>query len=524
MILTKSKLFFLISILITPSTFAQQVGVDVTHYEFALSLSDQTNRISGESRIDISFAEDAPEFLLLNLISQSEGSGMNVLNISEGGSPVSYSHDNDIIRIQRTQGPGIYTYLIEYEGVPGDGLIIDRNMHGDRTFFGDNWPNRARHWIPTVDHPSDKASVEWKITAPDHYQVIANGELIEEFDVSEGMRMTHWKTEVPLPTKVMVFGAARFAVLHEGEIEDVPIQSWVYPQDREEGYYDFGVTMDMMRYFMERIGPYPYEKIANVQSKTRYGGMENASNIFYMETRITGERSNESTVAHEIAHQWFGNSVTEQDWPHIWLSEGFASYFTQLYLEYYYGRSRLVEGMLSSRNRVVAYSKRAPDSPLVDTRPMDPNEHLNTNSYQKGAWVLHMLRTKLGDEAFWKGIRNYYETYRDGNATSEQFRDIMEAASGEDLDAFFQQWLYRAGHPILDLDWSYDNSANKVTITLKQLTPDPFVFPLDIQLGSSRESILVSEEHHQWTFEHSTQPAEVNLDPDTVLLFEIMNP
>ena len=109
----------------------------------------------------------------------------------------------------------------------------------------------------------------------------------------------------------MVFGAARFAVRYEPEFDDIPIQSWVYPQDREEGYFDFGVTREMMHYFVDQIGAFPYEKIANVQSKTRYGGMENASNIFYNEAAITGERRNERTVAHEIAHQWFGNSVTE---------------------------------------------------------------------------------------------------------------------------------------------------------------------------------------------------------------------
>ncbi|CAN0599112.1 unnamed protein product, partial [Laminaria digitata] len=172
-----------------------------------------------------------------------------------------------------------------------------------------------------------------------------------------------------------------------------------------------------------------YEKLANVQSKTRYGGMENASNIFYSETSITGTGSNEGLVAHEIAHQWFGNSATEADWQHIWLSEGFATYFTQLYMEHTYGRERFVNGMNKARMSVLGFYDRMPNIPLVNPEITDPNQHLNANSYQKGAWVLHMLRHKVGDNAFWKGIQTYYTNYRNKNATSEQLQKEMEDAS-----------------------------------------------------------------------------------------------
>ena len=515
--------YVLILFLAVPTTHAQQAGVDVLHYVFDLTLSDQNNRIRGESTITVSFSEEAPDLFELNLIQASGETGMDVEAVEAGGTAVSFSHEADRIRIRRSPRSGEQIFLIRYAGIPADGLIIDRNLHGDRTFFGDNWPNRARHWLPTVDHPSDKATVEWKITAPDHYQVIASGSLIEEFDSAQGTRLTHWKTDVPLATKVMVFGAARFAVHYDSKIDDIPIQSWVYPQDREDGYFDFGVTGDMMRFFIDQIGPYPYEKIANVQSKTRYGGMENASNIFYNETAITGERRNERTVAHEIAHQWFGDSVTEKDWPHIWLSEGFATYFAQLYFEHAYGRSRLDEGMQEARERVLSYARSRPPAPLVNTKPRDPNEHLNTNSYQKGAWVLHMLRTTLGDQAFWEGIRSYYATYRDGNATSEQFRDIMEAASSTDLDDFFQQWLYQPGHPELSFDFRYDASANKVLLELRQHQPQSFSFPLVIQIDDQKENVEVTQKYHQWTFDVTEQPDHVVLDPDVLLLWEDVN-
>ena len=179
--------------------------------------------------------------------------------------------------------------------------------------------------------------------------------------------------------------------------------------------------------------------------------------------------------------------------------------------------------MQEARNRVISYANRQPQSPLVDTTPLDPNEHLNTNSYQKGAWVLHMLRTKIGDEAFWTGIRNYYATYRDGNATSEQFRDIMESASNTDLDAFFQQWLYQPGHPILNMEYQYDTTTQRVKIELYQHQTDPFTFPLVIQIGNTKERVEVTDKYHQWSFEAGDRLEQVLLDPDVLLLWESAN-
>src|SRR5204863_6116924 len=154
-----------------------------------------------------------------------------------------------------------------------------------------------------------------------------------ESAVTKKRKITHWKTSVVLPTKVMVIGVARFAIEYEGEINKVPLQSWVYPQNRKEGFSDYSMASGPLDYFSKNIAPYPYEKLANVQSTTRWGGMENAGNIFYYENSVTGKANIEGLLAHEVAHQWFGDSASESDWYHVWLSEGFATYFTQLYLE-----------------------------------------------------------------------------------------------------------------------------------------------------------------------------------------------
>jgi aminopeptidase N len=522
-------LFSLLSGFAASPAWSQSPGVDVRHYAFDLTLSDDTDEIEGRATLVVRFTQDGVSALVLDLIGADGGAtGMAVKDVHENGASVPHTHRGNRLSIAPASPPKAgeeRTYVVDYAGTPADGLIISQNRHGSRTFFGDNWPNRARHWLPVVDHPSDKATCEFVVTAPDRYQVIANGMLVEETDLTDGRRRSHWKTTVPLPTKVMVFGAARFAVQHAGEYEDIPIQAWVYPEDREAGFHDFGVTVDMLRFFETRIGPFPYEKLANVQSKTRYGGMENASAIFYAENAITGERANATTVAHEIAHQWFGDSVTEADWPHIWLSEGFATYFAELYYEHAEGRQRLLEGMRDAREAVLRYATRNPNAPLVDPRPTDPNDHLNTNSYQKGAWVLHMLRGTVGDDAFWAGIREYYASYRDANATSTDLQRIMERHSGQELGWFFDQWLLRGGHPKLAVSWSYDAGHTTATVTVtQQQTGGAFRLPLDLDFASAsgrrRERVVVDRTSQTFTFASSERVTGVIVDPDLWVLLE----
>ena len=512
-------LFFVVTV-----ANAQSPAIDVQHYAFHLELSDESDEIKGRTEVTLRFSEPNVSSFVLDLIGDGAGKGMAVASVTENKKALSFEQANDQVVIELgtpAAQDAEHTFNISYQGTPADGLIIAKNKYGERTFFGDNWPNRARHWLVTNDHPSDKATVEFIVTAPDHYQVIGSGALLEESDLLDGTRLTHWRTDIPIPTKVAVMGAAQFAVQHAGEFREIPIQNWVYPQDREAGFYDFGVTNDIMTYFMDNIGPYEYEKLANVQSKTRYGGMENASNIFYSERAINGDRGNEGLVAHEIAHQWFGNSATEADWQHIWLSEGFATYFTQLYFEHAYGRARMNEGMGRARESVLRFYGRQPNAPLVNPSITDPNQHLNANSYQKGAWVLHMLRYNIGDDAFWNGIRSYYEKYRNSNASSADLQKEMEAASGKDLSTFFEQWLYKAGQPMLEGSWAYNNG--KITINLEQTQQTPlFSVPLEVRVvwgdRNTTEVLQISEKQHTFVIDSASAPSQVVFDPNTWLL------
>jgi len=230
-------------------------------------------------------------------------------------------------------------------------------------------------------------------------------------------------------------------------------------------------------------------------------------------------------MAHEIAHQWFGDMATETEWAHIWLSEGFATYMTILYFENKYGQDTARKMLITNRNQVVTYSKQS-DQPVVDFSAKDYMTLLNPNSYQKGGWVLHMLRNQLGDAAFWKGIQAYYAAFAGKNASTDDLRRAMEKASGQDLQPFFRQWLYKAGHPILSIDWKYQPEKKSIDITIYQKQPVAFQFPLELSFtGQDQQSLLtqtvwVKEPTTHLTIPVSGQPIEMVADPSVKLLFE----
>ena len=239
-----------------------------------------------------------------------------------------------------------------------------------------------------------------------------------------------------------------------------------------------------MEFYSKLIGPYSYEKLANVQSKTIFGGLENAGCIFYAENSVTGKGRAESLIAHEVAHQWFGNSVTEKEWHHIWLSEGFATYLTNVYTETKYGEDKFRENMGSDRNRVLRSDLWKPE-PVIDTTITDLMRLLNTSTYQKGAWVLHMLRNEIGDEIFWKGMRLYYERFRNGNALTSDFMKVMEEVSGKDLRNFFYQWLYIPGEPDLRIRISAGEKAGTMKISVEQKQDYLYTFTIQLLLEDS---------------------------------------
>lgn len=519
-----------------------QPGIDVQHYRFALALTDETNRIAGETTIRFTQPGSPVSSVWFDLIQPTSDTarGMRVLSVTSiAGQAVPFSQRANRVYLTlpadgEARPDQAREVTIRYEGVPAGGLIISKNKFGERTFFGDNWPNNARNWLPVVDHPSDKATCEFVVAAPAHYRIIANGLLVEESDLPGGSdakarKLTHWLENTPIPTKVMVIGAARFAVEHIGAVNCAPVESWVYPADHDKGFFDYRPALEILRYFNDSIGPYAYEKLANVESTTMFGGMENASCIFYTERVITGRKSLriEELVAHEIAHQWFGNSASEKDWAHVWLSEGFATYFAGLYLEHAYGRDTLNHYLADNKAKLFKYIEKKPTGVIIDTTTTNLLGLLNPNAYEKGGWVLHMLRRDLGDALFWKGIRAYYARFRNGNAETDDFRAVMEQVSGRDLAPFFRQWLQQPGYPELAWNWQYDAKKRALLVVVKQTQTNGsrYVLPLTFRATDATgqeltrtRPLLMNGPTAQFSIPMPQPPTAIQLDPDNDLL------
>ncbi|MBI9039984.1 M1 family metallopeptidase [Lutibacter sp.] len=500
--------------------------IDVQNYKLSIAVNDTTNSIKATMAISLKFKKIIPEFTLDFIKKDSTGKGMEITSIFQNRDSVTYTHTTNklIIKSNKIKTDSIYTYTISYEGIPKDGLIISNNLYGDRTFFGDNWPNRAHNWFPCVDHPSDKATIEYIITAPNYYQVIANGFEVEETNLNNNLKQYNYTSNIPLPTKVMVIGIAKFAVQNIGETHNIPVSTWVYPQTKENGFYDFSTAKDVLNFFIENVGEYPFEKLANVQSKTRFGGMENAGNIFYFEKSVTGKREHEDLIAHEIAHQWFGNSATELDWPHIWLSEGFATYFTNLYVQKSLGEAAFQERLSTEKEEIIAFHKKQ-QTPVIDYFSTNLMSILNPNSYQKGGWFLHMLHHKLGEDTFWKSIQLYYDTYKFKNATTDDFRKCIESVSNSNLEDFFHEWLGQSGHPILKTSWIYHQ--HKLRLIIDQVQENDFKFPLDIELiytdGTSEiKTIQVTNKFAPNEISAKSEVKDIKIDPNNYLLFELI--
>jgi aminopeptidase N len=511
--------------LVFADTYQRQPGVDVQHYVFRVTLSDDDDEIAGETTVTLRFVKDGLTEFWLDLASAANGKGMTVSEVRSAGAVVRYTHQADRLTLalaKPSKAGELREYTVRYRGIAANGLKIVQNKFGEHCFFSVNWPDMAHQWLPTIDHPSDKATSEFVVTAPSKYQVVANGLLLETIDLGDGRRLTHWKQSVPIATWLNNIGVAQFAVRHYGTGAGVPLQTWLFPRDREAGMATFEEpTRQSIAFYSEHIGPYPYEKLAAVEAAGMGGGMEHASAIFFGQASVNG-RPNLSLVAHETAHQWFGDSVTEKDWDDVWLSEGFATYFQQLTTEHYQGRDAFVAGLQQNRTRVFSTEKRLPGVAVVQDKPWKgiPNQIV----YQKGGWVLHVLRGQIGTDKFWAGIREYYRRYRDGNASTAEFRQVMEEVSGVDLGWFFQQWLYRAGSPVVEGGWKYNAATKKIEVELTQTQAgEAFRLPLEVAVKGSQariEKIEMTGKQQKFEIAADQEPASVELDPNTWMLVD----
>ena len=516
-----------------PETHSYRPGIDVLDYAFTIDLPDTGATIRGDAMLTLRRTARV-DTLVLDLRAH------RVTRVTVDGRTRRFTRDDSTLRISMPRGDsGTFRVAVRYTGRVTDGLIARRDSARRWTYFGDNWPNRARHWLPTVDHPSDKATVFWSVTGPRGRTVVANGRLVETRTTGTGRRArvtTRWRETKPIPTYLMVIGAGPLVRTTLGEtacgVSDVGrcVQQDVYtaPEHRRTLPGNFARAGEIVRWLGSTVAPFPYEKLAHVESSTRYGGMENASAIFYDDDLFRGDGVGENLIAHETAHQWFGDAVTAREWPHVWLSEGFATYFAAAWTQQAQGDSAFRARMTTMRQRILDDTAAVPKRPVIDTVETDLMNLLNANSYQKGGFVLHMLRHEIGDTAFFGGIRDYYAKHKHRTALTSDLQAAMERASSKPLAAFFDQWLNRPGYPELDVAWSTDSLSQNVFLTIAQskrfgLFEFPLRFALADSAGTSRrvEIGIPAQDTTKVALPISGPVHRVDVDPDVHLLARI---
>ena len=504
------------------------------HYLVNISLDDQLTEISSASaRIDI-------RILKPTRVIDLDFGELTVDRVTINSKALEFTHKDGqlLVTLLRDAVAGELLMLtVEYHGKPKDGLILTKDKDGNPAAVGDNWPNRVHHWIPTFDHPSAKAPITFNITVAANQEAVANGKLEHVETSSTGQRTWTYTESVPIPPYCMIIAVGQFAKVEPVERALTPLSYFVPLSERDLALKGFSPAAPVVQFFTDTVAPYPYEKLALIVGATRFGGMENSSAIVFtsnlfsrasapaigMSQKFGVPSNNVSLIAHEIAHQWFGDSVTESTWSDLWLSEGFATYFASLFVQRFEGEDAFRMSMSNASLAVFAYEKKKL-VPMFDRDTENLMELLNANNYQKGAWVLHMLRSQLGDDAFFRGIRNYYSAHKNSTASSEDLRAALEKASGKSLRAFFARWVYDSGHPQYELAWYWLGKRELRLVLTQRQSGNTFVDPVPVTISTaSGKREIVLKPAGKLLIERvplRQRPTSIEVDPRDVLLDE----
>jgi aminopeptidase N len=503
-----------------------------THYLVNITLNDQLSEItSATTRIHVSIVKPTRTIDL-------DFGDLTVDSVTLNSTPVTVTHKDGklLFTLPQAAKPGeSFVLTVSYHGKPKDGLLLTADKDGKPAAIGDNWPDRVHHWIPTLDHPSAKATVTFNITAAANQEVVANGRLDHVETTASGQRRWTYSEGVPIPPYCMIIGVGQFAKVEPAQRAPTPFSYYVPLSERELAAKGFSPGIPSVEFFTEKIAPYPYEKLALIVGATRFGGMENSGAIVFTSTLFNRNSTvgmsktygvpfnNVTLIAHEIAHQWFGDSVTESTWSDLWLSEGFATYFAGLFVQRYESEEAFQRYMRNAAASVFAYEKQK-RVPIFDRDTETLMDLLNANNYQKGAWVLHMLRSNLGDDVFFRGIRAYYESHKNSVASTEDLRAALEKASRKDLRGFFARWVYDSGHPQYELKWEW-LGKKELRVVLTQTQPgNAFVDPVQLSIVTAKgKRDVVLKPTGKLFIERiplRDQPVQLELDPANRLLDE----
>jgi peptidase M1-like protein/thrombospondin type 3 repeat protein len=506
--------------------------VDVERYTIAIRVQPApARRVDGTVRMQARVAAAPISTLVVGLYKD-----MSVTSIVTGtGTPLSSSHPDNFLTItlDRTYNPGeLVDFTIAYGGKPASAnggyafLFATHGPNNDPIISSLSEPDFATVWWPCIDRPDDKAIVDMDLTVPNTLTGVSNGVLIGTTDNGDGTRTFRWRSSYEISTYLVSVAISNYFTWTDyytpvtgGPV--MPVQNWVYGEQAAAAQTDLSVTVPQLTFFSTLFGEYPFvaEKYGHAIFPFN-GGMEHQTVTSYGGTLIRGDHRYDWIVAHELAHQWWGDAVGPMEWPEIWLNEGFATYCEALWQEHLGGPGAYHTYMASLDSRPFCAT-------IYD--PPASCDLFGHTVYDKGAWVLHMLRHIVGDTAFFQGMRDYYVAYKGANATTTLFKEVMQNASGLDLGPFFDRWIYVTGEPAYRFGWTRASTpAGWVThlrIEQTQITP-PFTMPIDIRVtwpGGSQTFVVQNSGVAQDIAlpPVPAAPTAVDFDPDVWILWTL---
>jgi aminopeptidase N len=516
--------------------YARDRLVDVRHIKLELAIDPEEKRIEGTCHTTFAPINDGVTHV------EYDAAELEIAGVTLDGNAAPFTYDGARLCIDlgspRKAGEELTT-SVAYAASPRRGLYFVGPDEGypDKPLqvWSQGQDEDSRHWYPCVDFPNEMATSELLVTVPSPMMAVGNGELAGVSEV-DGRRTYHWRQSTPHVAYLLSVACADFAEIEE-RVDGVPLTYYVQKGREDEARRALGRTGEMVRLFNELTGiPYPYAKYAQVcVADFIFGGMENVSATTLTDTVLYDEKAApdfepfaDGLVAHELAHQWFGDLLTCRDWAHGWLNEGFATYFDALWSEHHFGIDDFRYDMRQNAEIYMRDDASRYRRPIVDNTYNEPIDLFDRQFYEKGACVLHMLRYVLGDELFWKAIRHYAGKHRGGNVTTPDLQRAIEEATGRNLDAFFDQWVYGAGHPALTVAYEYDDKAKQAKLSVKQTqstehrTAEVFRTPLDVDFawegGNQSFRVELTEREQSFYFPLPEKPKMVRFDPGGWLL------
>ncbi|MFH2053045.1 MAG: M1 family aminopeptidase [bacterium] len=509
---------------------------DVLHYDLRFEVDPVTGFLAGVNTIAFTALSQPVDQLVLDFRGNMYTQGWTITHPYRERLYVEREGDLAVVHLPTALAPGRLA-VVE---IPFLGFPVPEGLFGFRTGLTPagnpvlatvSEPWSARSWWPCKDDPRDKATFAANVTVPGGMTAVSNG-VAGLYGNDPGT----WVEPLPISTYLFSLAVADYVEIDEhysGSAGEIDLKHYVFPELEEEARADFAVLPEMLDFCGEIFGPYPFpgQKYGMVTCSWDEA-MEHPTAVTWGDVLVTGTGQFETIVFHELAHMWFGNLITPEDWTHIWLNEGFATYAEALWAEHKWGFAGL-RNFMGAHNWGFAYPY---DTLIRNPAISDPAYYFHVVAYHKGAWVLHMLRRWIGDEAFFTALRNYLNNpqLRYKTADSDDFRAECELASGEDLGWFFDQWLYRKTHPVYQIasinDW--DGDVNNYRLRLRQVQvpesfagSDPYKVLVDVRLRGAGLDTTVTFINDQLDQEYDfTLPATVTtvtLDPDRWLLHRI---